>query len=156
MSPSGKDFGRKELEYLRDIEEAICEIEEHPRFADGKSGWQEDKYYRGWCYLHLARIGEAANYLCKPEYGNYQEKDPDTPWRKIKGMRTILVHIYWNLDDQVGWTALEQLPELKAKVQRWIEAREKDEAAAETHEPQANKFDQLLNEAKLKDQESDK
>lgn len=50
---SAKEFGRKEWEYPCDILEAIEEIESHPRFAEGKKAWDEDKYYRGWCYLHL-------------------------------------------------------------------------------------------------------
>ena len=118
---SRKDFGRKEYEYLCDIQEAIEEIETHPRFVEGKIAWEEDKYYRGWCYLQIARIGEAANFLCKPEYGDYQEKHPEIPWKEIKGMRTILVHIYWGIDNEIGWTAIEKLPPLKELVKAWID-----------------------------------
>lgn len=52
-----KGFGRKEYEYLCDIQEAIEEIETHPHFADGKAAWDADKYYRGWCYANRSHWG---------------------------------------------------------------------------------------------------
>ena len=36
-------------------------------------------------------------------------------------MRTILVHIYWGIDNEIGWTAIEKLPPLKELVKAWID-----------------------------------
>ena len=143
-----KDFGRKEYEYLCDIDEAIAEIETHPRFVEGKGGWDADKYYRGWCYLQLARIGEAANYLCKPEYGDYQTKQPDIPWQQIKGMRTILVHVYWGIDDEIGWTAIEKLPELKDRIKHSIKVKEPDYRKEPPTSEGGNKLKERLEQEK--------
>lgn len=147
-----KDFGRKEFEYLCDIDEAIEEIETHPRFAEGKAAWDSDKYYRGWCYLQLARIGEAANYLCKPEYGDYQNKHPDIPWQKIKGMRTILVHVYWGIDDELGWSAIEKLPELKERIKTWVEQKEHERSKEPAPNSQANKLKDMLEQKNSSEQ----
>lgn len=40
---------RKELDRLLDIRDAIENIQEHPRYPEGKAAWDEDKYYRGYC-----------------------------------------------------------------------------------------------------------
>jgi uncharacterized protein with HEPN domain len=151
---SAKEFGRKEYEYLCDIREAIEEIESHPRFGEGKNAWDEDKYYRGWCYLQLARIGEAAIFLCKPEFGDYQQKYPDMPWKQIKGMRTILVHVYWVIDNEIGWTAVQKLPELKNRISQWIGER-KAESVHDISETRAtSKLKELLSKNKA-DEEKD-
>ncbi len=119
-----KESERKDFQYLSDIENAINEIETHPKYRDGKSAWDEDKYYRGWCYLQLARIGEAASRLSKSENSALQESDSGIPLKKIKAMRNILVHVYWGIDDEIGWSAIIQLPELKEKVCQWIESNQ--------------------------------
>lgn len=151
-----KDFGRKEYEYLCDIQEAIEEIETHPRFAEGKKAWEEDKYYRGWCYLQIARIGEAANFLCKPEFGDYQQKYPEIPWKEIKGMRTILVHVYWAIDNDIGWTAVQKLPELKERITNWIKEREPASANEIAETKATSKLKDLLSQKKEKAEDPEK
>lgn len=113
---------RREYEYLCDIEEAIFEIETHPKYPDGKNAWDTDKYYRGWCYLQLVRIGEAASQLSKIESPKFLNSQSEIPWKNIKGMRNILVPVYWGIDDEIGWSAVCKLPELKTRVRNWIDS----------------------------------
>lgn len=121
-----KKAQRREHKYLCDIQEAIYEIETHPKYPDGKNAWDADKYYRGWCYLQLARIGEAASQLTKIESPEFLKSQSDIPWQKIKGMRNVLVHVYWGIDDEIGWSAICKLPELRDKVNSWIETLNND------------------------------
>ncbi len=115
---------RGELYWLRDILNAIVEIETHPGYKDGKKAFDEDKYFRGWCYLQLTRIGEACVHLA--DDFNYKNKYADIlPWRDIRGERALLVHCYWSIDDEVIWDTVEQdLPIVKRHVTNWISGLE--------------------------------
>jgi uncharacterized protein with HEPN domain len=114
---------RKELHWLEDIMTAIEEIESHPRFPEGRVAFAEDKYFRGWCYLQIARISEACVHLA--DDFSYKDKHPDVlPWKDIRGERIILVHKYWTIDDDIIWDTVEKdLPMLKDRVRKWIEEK---------------------------------
>jgi uncharacterized protein with HEPN domain len=46
-----------------------------------------------------------------------RESHPDIPWTQIIGMRNILVHRYFGIDEDIVWTAINKdLPALKQKV----------------------------------------
>ena len=43
---------------------------------------------------------------------------PDLPWRRIIDMRNILVHHYFQIDQELVWDAVEsELPVLKRRVE---------------------------------------
>ncbi len=45
-------------------------------------------------------------------------KNPDIPWRQIKGMRNIYAHDYDIIDNDIIWeTITKEIPELKEKLQ---------------------------------------
>lgn len=119
-----RSIERLELDRLRDIQKAIDEIQGHPRFPEGKKAWDEDKYYRGYCERQLAILGEAASKLASEH--DYETKYPETPWPLIKGLRNVLVHVYWRVDPEILWKIIdEHMPVLKSKVDKWTEEREK-------------------------------
>ena len=58
-------------------------------------------------------LGEAAYHLSKP----LQQKYPDIAWRKIAGLRHILVHDYYRVNPQILWNTKEKdLPQLVVEL----------------------------------------
>jgi len=115
---------RRELDRLVDIQEAIENIQGHPRYSEGQKAWDEDKYFRGYCERQLGIVGEAATSLTRDF--DYEKKHPEVAWRQIKGLRNILVHMYWGSDPELLWSVIDKsVPELKEKIDKWVEEKAK-------------------------------
>jgi len=65
-------------------------------------------------YRNLEIIGEAAANV--PQ--EIQDLYVDIPWYQMKGMRNILIHEYFGVDNDVLWNTIKKdLPVLKEKLQ---------------------------------------
>ncbi|OGI93854.1 hypothetical protein A3A03_01985 [Candidatus Nomurabacteria bacterium RIFCSPLOWO2_01_FULL_40_18] len=59
-------------------------------------------------------MGEAVKRLSEDTYKDY----PDVPWQKIARTRDMLIHHYFDVDDQQLWKIVEDdLPKLKISVE---------------------------------------
>ena len=66
----------------------------------------------------LEIIGEASNRLSL----QIIENNPDIPWARIIGLRNLVIHEYFGVDDITIWNVIKiNLPNLKAKVLILIE-----------------------------------
>lgn len=64
---------------------------------------------------NLEIIGEAAKKL--PE--NIKEKYPNVEWRKLAGLRDILIHHYFGIDEDIIWDVLvNKIPEVKTELRK--------------------------------------
>jgi uncharacterized protein with HEPN domain len=67
---------------------------------------------------NLEVLGEAAKYLP----GDFRDQYRDIEWRKIAGLRDILIHQYFGIDIHIIWDILEtKLPSLEKNLQRILE-----------------------------------
>jgi uncharacterized protein with HEPN domain len=58
-------------------------------------------------------IGETANYITETTKNKFSEIE----WRQITGLRHILVHEYFGIDDKLIWQIIQtDIPELKQKI----------------------------------------
>lgn len=107
---------RSDASRLNDILNAIENIEKYKR--RGEAEFRSEELIQVWCIHHLQLIGEAARAL--PD--DTRESLDTVPWRKIIGMRHILVHHYFGIDLDVVWDAIaNELGPLKTEIETAIE-----------------------------------
>lgn len=102
---------RDDASRLRDIVRAIDRIQEETQVQ--QASFAEDPKLQIWVLYHLQVIGEAARSLSK----EFLARVPDPVWSKAVGLRNILVHHYFDIDQQLIWQVVEQdLPPFKQTV----------------------------------------
>jgi uncharacterized protein with HEPN domain len=66
---------------------------------------------------NLEIIGEAARHI--PE--TVRRRYPEVPWKRVVGLRNIVVHEYFAVDLEIVWTIIrENLPALKDTLQKML------------------------------------
>ena len=93
---------RDDRQRLLDVQEAIERIEKYT--AQGRAAFEQDELIQTWVIHHLQIIGEACRAISQPLKDQY----PTLPWAKIIGMRNILVHTYFGIDEEIVWSVVEQ------------------------------------------------
>ena len=97
--------------YLEDILNAIRHIEQYTK--KGKRSFMSHEVVQDAVIRQLAIIGEAVKHL--PD--STRKQQPDISWKRIAGMRDILVHDYSKTDVGKVWeTIRKDLPPLKKAV----------------------------------------
>jgi uncharacterized protein with HEPN domain len=105
------DFGDNAR--LQHILEAILEIESYTNQASFDD-FMANSMMRFASIKQLEIIGEAANYLTDELKGRFSEVE----WRQIVGLRNVLIHQYFRVDENVVWGIIQNnVPELRAKVE---------------------------------------
>ncbi|WP_297090706.1 DUF86 domain-containing protein [Thermococcus sp.] len=67
---------------------------------------------------NLEIIGEAARNI--PD--EVRERYPSVPWRRIVGLRNVVIHHYFGVDLSVVWVIVSsQLEELKEEIEKIVE-----------------------------------
>lgn len=102
---------------LTDIRESILLIES---YLEGYSfdTFRDDRKTVDAVARNLEIIGEASKKVPRGVRG----KAPEIEWRKIAGLRDILIHEYFGIDLEIIWDVIHNhLPRLKESVQRLIE-----------------------------------
>ena len=98
--------------YLKDILEAIRKIENYTK-AIAFDDFVMDELIQDGVVRNLEVIGEAVKNI--PE--DIKDKKPEVEWKKIAGLRDILIHDYFGIDEDIVWDAVKnKLPELKEKI----------------------------------------
>ena len=91
------------IAYCDDI---ICAVE---RFAGGKEQFASDRVFRNACAMPLMQIGELAKSLTD----GIICMDTTIPWKEIKGMRDYFAHEYHEMDVDIIWNTIEDIPNFK-------------------------------------------
>ena len=103
-------------ERLQDILDAIAQIEIERN--KGRDSFSKERLIQVWMVHHLMIIGEAVRSIDPA----FRQQHPCVPWRQIAGMRNILVHDYFQINERIVWETVEQhLPPLKLKIQQLLD-----------------------------------
>ncbi len=98
--------------YLKDILRAINKIDKYVGNVT-VSGLKKNPLILDGIVKNLEIIGEAAKNI--PAY--IKESYPEIEWKKIAGLRDVLVHEYFGIDSQIILDITKnKLPDLKKKV----------------------------------------
>ena len=98
--------------YLQHILDAINRIESY--VAVGHEVFLASPHWQDAVIRQLEVIGEATKRLSEELRLNYG----DVPWRRIAGLRDVLIHDYMGVDIQAVWEITQRdLPVFKKQVQ---------------------------------------
>lgn len=93
---------RSDRERLLDILEAIERIEKYA--ARGKETFLGDELIQNWMVNNIMVIGEA----CRALPNEFQAGHANVPWADIIGMRNLLIHHYFGIDQEAVWAVIEK------------------------------------------------
>jgi len=98
--------------FLEDIIEAIERISEYIG-DNSKEEFLNDQKTIDAVVRNIEIIGEAVSNI--PE--DLRNKNPQVPWKKIVGVRNIVIHKYFGVDTDTLWVIItKQLPEFKSQI----------------------------------------
>ena len=106
---------RSDRERLLDMLDAIEAIKKYA--AKGRAVFDAEELVQTWAIHHLMLLGEAASQLSE----DFCDRHSNAPWAKIIGMRNVLIHGYFAIDNDIVWSAIENdLPQLEQHIQVWL------------------------------------
>lgn len=99
--------------YWKDIIGCCRKVQRYSTGMDFTSFKADDRTYDA-VIRNLELIGEAVKQL--PDEA--RTKSPTVEWRKIAGMRDVLAHAYFGIDDVILWDVIQnKVPELLAAIE---------------------------------------
>lgn len=110
-------MSRDEL-YLQHVLDAIRKIERYA--AVGYDEFMAASHWQDAVIRQLEIIGEAVKRLSS----EVVDRRPDIPWRRIAGMRDVLIHDYMGVDLEAVWQVTQHnIPELRQAVEQLLGGR---------------------------------
>lgn len=104
--------------YLKDILQAIKKIDKYTQDLTFES-LKRNALIIDATVRNLEIIGEASKNIP----ASIREKYPNIEWKKISGLRDILIHEYFGIDVQILWDIIKnKLPDLKKKITRVLKS----------------------------------
>jgi len=109
MPPSQRQMVQDIVEFARRVSSIVAGLDIDQFVADE---------FLSITVLHYMQdIGEAARGLSPA----IRKQTPAVPWRRLIGMRNVIVHQYWRRDYALLWTAAtDSLPTLIEVMEEWL------------------------------------
>jgi uncharacterized protein with HEPN domain len=108
---------KRDLVYLRHILDAIQKIESY--VSVGHETFMSTSHWQDAVIRQMEIIGEATKRLSPDLRSRY----PQIPWKRIAGLRDVLIHDYLGVDIVLVWRITQTyLPELKYQIDAMLSA----------------------------------
>ena len=105
---------REYEDYLRDLLDAIEKIQNFIKDLDFE-GFKKDDKTKFAVIRGLEIIGEATKHISEEARFKY----PEVPWKEMAGMRDVLAHDYFGVNEETVWlTAKEKILQLKPSIEK--------------------------------------
>lgn len=101
--------------YVQDILQACEDILNFTQVMDSADDLQNDRRTFLAVIHSIEIIGEAARQTPK----SFREKHPEIPWRETIGLRNVIAHEYFGLDNDIIWDVIQtQIPLLAEQMRK--------------------------------------
>lgn len=108
---------RELKDYLEDIFQQILMIEKFTRNIRTFETFQKDEMVVYACIRALEIMGEAVKNI--PD--EFRQQYPKIPWKKIAGIRDVLIHHYFGIDKNVIWKTIKvNVPQIKPMFKKLL------------------------------------
>jgi uncharacterized protein with HEPN domain len=103
---------KRDALYLRHILEAVQKIETYT--AGGREAFMDGSHWQDATIRQLEIVGEATKQLSAELRAAY----PDGPWRRVAGLRDVLIHDYFGVELTAIWQLTQiEIPRLRNRVE---------------------------------------
>ncbi|MCB1154305.1 DUF86 domain-containing protein [bacterium] len=110
-------MSRDPLAYVQDIIEACHHIRDYTTEMEFEDFENDPKTYDAVA-RNLEIIGEAVKFIPL----EIKQRNPQIPWQLIVGLRNILAHVYFGIDQEILWSIVtDKLDELEAALRPYVE-----------------------------------
>ena len=104
---------RSDEVYLQHTLDAIAKIEEYARV--GHERFLAESHWHDAIIRQLEIIGEATKHLSP----DLRARHPELPWRRVAGLRDVLIHQYMGVDLEAVWgIVIDHLPAFRPHVEQ--------------------------------------
>ncbi|MBI4317736.1 MAG: DUF86 domain-containing protein [Chloroflexi bacterium] len=106
---------------IKDILESITKIRRYTAGTTFESFSSDEKTVDA-VVRNIGIIGEAARHI--PQH--IEEQYPDVPWSEMRGIRNVVIHLYFGVDLPILWTTVQHnLPPLVSRLQEILDIEAK-------------------------------
>lgn len=118
---------RRDEERLRDILECIDSLS-LAIVAKMQADFESDSIIQKAVLHDILIIGEAASHVSQ----GLRDKHPEVPWRRLSGVRNVIVHAYFSVNLDIIWqSATEDLLPLRTQIAEILKAEFPDNTESE-------------------------
>jgi uncharacterized protein with HEPN domain len=106
----------RDIVYLEHIGDAVEKIIQYSQV--GQTTFAADTHWQDAIVRQLEVLGEATKHLS----AEIRSKYPQLPWRRMAGLRDVLIHDYMGVDQEVVWAiTANEIPQLRDQIRKIIE-----------------------------------